>query len=592
MNDAFANTVYCPECGTQNAEDMARCISCDHLLDPLAAAESRTAPPRAVHPQTLGMMAGIVVVMLLAMTAAGLSFSMKVLPAPISLEDSARTLQQLVSDDEIDGREAASIMVSLRSAETARAMVDSSTGFRTEEQVAAEKRMRPVDQSMVLGFGSVMGFVFPLLAFGLAALFVAAVQRPRRVREIVLGAAAGVVVQLLIWLIQADFSVSAIFSGELVMLASNLGFAGSPIMLVGMTLVLGVATSAVLGLATWFALEELTGVAGCAHCGHRFSVRPHAPSECAKCKVPLSLGRRVRYRQGDAFLRELGTAHDPVTRASSGASELLCLACAKTYEADACPVHPHEPLVDPTRDEVKYQLLDLDAKGGTSRYAKWTAVGLGVDEGVVAPTPTGPLLCMACAKTYDTETCPLHPHEPLLDPSTEAVRLELIDADDRARSKMGTMLILGATGIAVLLTALVATAIDLDAGVVFIIFATLVSGLVAVASVLTPKLAPPRYLRWTGESEVDLDEFGLGAQATFLDPAREFLQMAKKRLAVMLGATAVGAGIGAGVAVAADWSVPALAVLGGLVALIGASVVLWVADTARGVKKVAADAKQ
>lgn len=591
MQGPTTATVYCPDCGTQNEEYLDRCTACDQLLDPEAAEDSRKAPARQLHSRTFGLMAGVTLAVLLVLQLLGQTFSMKVISAPVTGDSATPVLEQLVDDGEVSRDQAASLALQLYMMDEMRARLAAGE-LSGEEEVAVRDKLRDPDQAVVLGFGGFMGLLWPLLAFAGAAFVTALVTRARRHSEIVIGAAVAAAIQLGVWLFDVGFDVSAVLGGELVMMDGKLAFAAAPMMLVGMTLFMGVLASVAVAAATYLGLQQLTGTAVCAHCDHEVSFRPHAPSACPRCHVPLNLGRKLRYTGSDAFLGELGQAAAPVTRASTGAAQLLCLRCAKAYEADACPVHPHEPLVDPSRDDVKLRLLDLDAQAGTSRYAEWTDDGLGIDATVAAPEPTGPQLCMACARTYETDACPVHPHEPLLDPAREQVRLELIAEDDRARSRMGTRLMFAGAALAVAQTVALAMALDLEMGVLAGIFTGTLAGLVAVASVITPKLAPPRFGQWTGEGAVDLDEFGMGAQATLWTPLRGFLMRAKQQALVMVAVVAAGAGLGAGAGVATDGSIAGFAVLGGVAALIGHALWIWMSDTGKGVRKAASGARK
>ncbi len=591
MQSSTTATVFCPDCGTQNEDYLQRCTACDQLLDPEAAEESAKAPARPLHVRTLSIMAGLTFVALLVLQLAGQTFSMKVISAPVTGDAAAPVLETLVAEGEVTQAQAGRLLLELYINDELQARLDAGE-LSGEEQVAALERVRDREQAVVLGFGGFLGLLWPLLAFAGAALVTAVVTRARRHTEIVVGAAIAAAIQLGVWLFGVGFDVGAVLGGQLLMVDGKLAFAAAPVMLLGMTLFMSVLASAVVAALTYLGVQQLTGLAVCAHCDHAVSFRPHAPSACPKCHVPLRLGRKLRYSGGDAFLGELGRAAAPVTRASTGAAELLCLRCAKAYEADACPVHPYEPLVDPSREDVKLRLLDLDAQAGTQRYVKWTDGGLGIDAALAVPAPTGPQLCMACAKTYEADACPVHPHEPLLDPTREEVRLQLVEADDRARTQMSTRLMFAGAGVAVALTAALAVTLELEMSVLGGVFIGTLASLVAVATVITPKLAPPRYSRWSGEGAVDLDEFGMGAQATFWTPLRAFVMRAKQQALVMLAVVAVGAGVGAGLGVATGTTVAGLAILGAVTTLIGHAAWIWMSDTAKDVRKAASDARE
>ena len=58
------------------------------------------------------------------------------------------------------------------------------------------------------------------------------------------------------------------------------------------------------------------------------------------------------------------------------------------------------------------------------------------------------LLCVECAKLHNpAKMCPVHPDEPLLDPDDDDVRFELMNLDDRARSRTYTRWMIGLGGL-------------------------------------------------------------------------------------------------------------------------------------------------
>ena len=100
------------------------------------------------------------------------------------------------------------------------------------------------------------------------------------------------------------------------------------------------------------------------------------------------------------------------------------------------------------------------------------------------------------------------------------------------------------------------------------VFAGVLVGLVTVSQVLTPRLAPPRFTRWTGQGQVDLDAFGMGAQATIFAPLRRALQRARRDALRIIGVTLGAAALGAVVAIPFGWPLPAFALLAILAALL------------------------
>ena len=556
-------TVYCPECGAQNDEFLERCSSCAAWLDSaLAEAASAAKPERPFDMRAFGSMAGIAVALILLAQVLGATFSIVVLPASDSMVQHFEQLDALVQAEVIEAHDATALSGDLVRDAALREQLDAGL-LQGDEAMRARERVRPAAQSVVLGLGGYGGLLPPWVAMLLAAV-ATVLLRGRRGPEVAAGAGLATAVQLLTWIAIADFELAAVLDGDLIMLGAGPGFAGPPIMLLGMTLVLGVGLAALAGHAT----STISGPA------------------------TKQSGPGIRFRGNDDDLAQLGPSAGGVTLASSGASELLCLRCARTYPADQCPHHPHEPLLDPRVDAVRYQLMDLDAQAGTSRFSRWTSDGLGIDAGRSTPTPTGPLLCMACARSYEQDRCPVHPDEPLLDPSQEAVRLELIAADDRARARASIGLMFGATAVALLMSFALGLSLDLEASIALSIFAGSWAGLIAVSRVIAPKLAPPRFSAWTGEAGVDLDEFGMGARDTIFSPIVRALERARQRLLHVLFATAVGAAVGSGLGLALNWPIAALAVVTGVLALLGTLVVLAVTDTAREAQAVVRDAKR
>lgn len=113
------------------------------------------------------------------------------------------------------------------------------------------------------------------------------------------------------------------------------------------------------------------------------------------------------------------------------------------------------------------------------------------------------LLCTACARLHNpAQFCPVHPDEPLLDPENDDVRYELINLDDRARSRTYTrwMVGLGAAGLAMGLAAAYLTAVFVN--VAFGVFAReiIVGGAVGggMAGFITAKVRyRPKFRQWT-----------------------------------------------------------------------------------------------
>lgn len=581
-------TTYCPACGAINEDHATVCHQCATALHD---APAPIRPPRPFHLRTFGIAAATATILLVIARIAGLTFSLSVLPAEASLSDKLERVDTLAREDAIEAADVLSLHAQLEREHELRDKLDAGM-LPSDEALSASERLPATDQASVIGTGGLIGLVPPLAALLLGGLVATLVGRTRRVREVLAGVSIAAAIQVGTWLFAADFAIGAIVGGRTVLPRS---FEGPPMMLLGMTIVLGTCGAALVAATLPRVVELFTAKAVCVRCDHVIALRPHAPTACPKCSEPLPERKGLRYRASDDFLAELGPAHAH----GDTDRELLCLPCARTYRG-TCPTHPHEPLLDPTRDEVRFQLLDLDAQAGTQRYVQWTQAGLGIDaqgfgrqwsndaptfEARSVPKPTGPLLCMRCAKTVEGERCPIHPDEPLLDPSREDVRLELIDADDRARGRMGTAVIVVAMTAALAASFGMGALTEYDGTLSIAAFAGVLVALATIGKVLVPRLAPPRFSKWTGEGQVNLDEFGMGAEATIFAPLRRAWAEMKAQALTMAIAVAVGAGLGAGVGVVLDITVVGLALLGGLVAMIGLGIVWRVRKEIRSAKE-------
>ncbi|MEM6989956.1 MAG: hypothetical protein AAF721_05650, partial [Myxococcota bacterium] len=578
----MTSPLICPDCAALNDATATHCHTCHGVLTHVAA-QDRT--PRPFHRRTFAFAAGISLAVVLLAQLGGVAFSLAVVPHDQSLSDTEQQLTTLVGDGKLATADASSTLAQLRADLDLRARLDSGA-LDSEEAMLVRDRLRPADQSVVLGMGGLVGLLPALLGMLLGGIVATAATRARRVREVALGVAAAALVQVALWVIIADFSVGALLGGALWMTGSGFGFGGAPVMLLGMTIVVAMGVASASAALLPSLLEVFTGKAVCARCDHTMALRPSPPAACPKCNEPQPERGRLRYRSGDDFLAEIGG-----DAAAVAGAELLCLRCAKTTTTGQCEAHPHEPLLDPSRDEVRFQLLELDSQAGTQRFARWTNAGLGIDAAHAAAAPTGPLLCMPCARVIEGERCPLHPEEPLLDPSRDDVRHELVAADDRARGRMGTGLTIAAFVVATLVVGGMAQLLDVGSSVVVPVFAGVLVALVTVSRVAVPKLAPPRYSQWTGEGHVDLDEFGMGAQATIFAPLRRAWKEAKAQSWVLLVAVVAGAGLGAATGVALDTSVVGLALVGVLVAFLGTLAVWSVRARVRGLREAATAAQ-
>ncbi len=391
-----------------------------------------------------------------------------------------------------------------------------------------------------------------------------------------MGLGAACLVQLALWSLSVEFDLSAISSGRLLMVGPGPAFTGAPVLLLVVALAGGTAAGSGLGYAVGFGLDQAQGKADCPHCGHVFP-RAKGQLHCPSCTRPLEVTQAATAGPGG------------MTRAASGAQELLCVQCVKTYAADVCPVHADEPLLDPRREDVRFQLLDLDTQAGTSMFARWTE-GLGQHGQGVAPATGG--VCMECARALDTPACSLHPDEPLLDPAREDVRLEMEEADDRRRRQVGAFLMFGAFFLAATLTGGLVASVELDSSLMVSVFAGALLGLIAVARVLTPALSPPRYGAWTGARAISGDALAGNAHRELLMPLQRALAQVLARLKWFGLAGVVGATLGSALFFALGWPVALGTLLGGLIGLVAFGAVVTVVDKGRELKDVATQAAE
>ena len=191
MTAITPRTVYCPTCGTENDDYLERCIGCDALLDPAAeAAVEHARPPRPFHVKSLGITAGVAVVLVVVLQLLGLTFSMEVLPASESAMETETRVEALVAAGELSRGEGDYINREMFKTEVLReALANNELG--TAESQAVREKLRPADQSVVLGLGGISSLFPPLLGFSIAALVAVAVVRVRRLYEVGLGATIG-----------------------------------------------------------------------------------------------------------------------------------------------------------------------------------------------------------------------------------------------------------------------------------------------------------------------------------------------------------------------------------------------------------------
>ena len=60
------------------------------------------------------------------------------------------------------------------------------------------------------------------------------------------------------------------------------------------------------------------------------------------------------------------------SKSSPAPEQLLCVECAALHRpAEFCPVHPDEPLLDPTDDDVILELIRLDDRARGRAFTFW-----------------------------------------------------------------------------------------------------------------------------------------------------------------------------------------------------------------------------
>lgn len=543
-------------------------MHCSDVLDPTHETPAAPAPP--LDRRIIAIVGAVGVALVLVLQLMGIGFSMRLLPATALDHELETRMTALVTDEVLKPTEARAIAAELATEWAARAELRA--GYLSEQQAnALRERLPPEDQSTVIGVPGIFGLVPIFLAFLIAGVVGTAVARGRRVREVALGLLAASGLQFVLWMWSVEFDVAALLGGRLLMAGPGPAFTGGPVLLLTVSVIGSLAAACGLGYAVGLGLDQAQGKADCPHCGHIFP-RAKGQLQCPACTRPL-----------DARPQAAPAGPGGMTRAQTGAAELLCIQCVKTYAADACPTHPNEPLLDASRDDVRFQLLDLDTQAGTARFARWTE-GLGATANDGIPASQGGV-CMECAKAYETAVCPLHVDEPLLDPSREEVRLEMEETDDRRRLKVGSRLMFGAFGLAAALVVGLANVIELDGSLMISAFAGTLVGLIAVARVLTPALSPPRFGAWTGAEAIGNQALGNNARKELWEPVRHALAQMLARSKLLAAITVVGALLGAGLAFALEWPPGLGALLGGFVGIVGAGIYTSVVDTAAEVRE-------
>ena len=117
------------------------------------------------------------------------------------------------------------------------------------------------------------------------------------------------------------------------------------------------------------------------------------------------------------------------------------------------------------------------------------------------------LLCIECAKLHNpAQMCPVHPEEPLLDPDDDDVRFELMNLDDRARSRTYTRWMIGLGGLGLVLATAGYFLFKIYVnGVIEAFWAETIGGGVVgggfIGFLVARKTYKPRFAQWTKDGE-------------------------------------------------------------------------------------------
>jgi hypothetical protein len=309
-------TSFCPECGTENPASAASCERCGRVLDPLANVIRETGPGRKLRGEVVATVTGICVVLVVVAWLTDLS-----------LQLTARTV------------------------------------MRVEGERLVETRVL----FSAAGLGKVFGIA---AAFGLAGLVAAVVFAGRYLKEVVLGATAGMMVQFLLWLFMAR-AAGARLRGDLWIVGDGFVMRGPAPILMGQLLLLMLFTALLFAFAGWIVREQVTGNATCVHCHHAYPLHPTPPVRCPKCDaeqdrdgvqwpyvMAVALATSILFALVVVLLREpLGFA---LECHGSGISE----ACMKARSSDDHTIF----ITAMSRDEFTFWAIDQ------WRYLEVTAV--------------------------------------------------------------------------------------------------------------------------------------------------------------------------------------------------------------------------
>jgi hypothetical protein len=219
---------FCPECGTENTASAATCVRCGRVLDPLATAVRASSPARQLRGSVVAVVAGI--------CAVAVAFAWLL---DLSLQLSARTVMRFDGERLVEAK-----------------VLASSAGLLEVFGIAA--------------------------AFGVAGLVAALVFSGRYLREVVLGATAGITVQFLLWLYMTRAAGGRLRS-DLWIVGDSFVMRGPAPILLAQLLLLMLFTAMLFAFAGWIAREQLTGKATCVHCHTAYSLHPTPPVRCPKC---------------------------------------------------------------------------------------------------------------------------------------------------------------------------------------------------------------------------------------------------------------------------------------------------------------------
>ncbi len=225
---ALAGSNFCPECGAENPEGAPTCASCGRVLDPLASAGPGPARARKLRGSVFATVAGICMV---AVVVAWI--------ADLSLRLSAREVLRF------DGE-------------------------------------RPVETLVLVSSAGLLQVFGIAAAFGAAGFVAALVFAGRYLREVVLGASAGLAAQFALWLFMAR-AAGANVRGDLWIVGDGFVMRGPAPILMSQLLLVMLFSAMLFAFAGWVIREQLTGKATCVYCHNDYSLRPKPPVRCPKC---------------------------------------------------------------------------------------------------------------------------------------------------------------------------------------------------------------------------------------------------------------------------------------------------------------------